>query len=499
MDFLDFLGADDEAPAAAVPADSESESESEADLAAAAAAAESKRFSTLLQISLTRLRGALTPDSYTLLQSQGYLVLDSLFEPELARAFGREIEALHAGGHTGLNSTAFVAEHAPGEKPRIATLIPKPGVWETELTGDVSARLGVTVIPRLTSLFDALPKLEAHLAALGGPALGLSVSQGKSSIKIQQNLGRGGCFPFHFDSPGGLKDSRRITCLLYLNEGWREGDGGELELQPFLRPLVRIAPQFNRIAIFLSDSLLHRVSQSWKPRKCLTIWMHRDTSKDEVEGTTAAAAVGAEATAAGATKERDQSATVAPSPTASPEPSSSGSWLSPAPSPSPSASPPPTADAAAATSSSSSASAPTSPSAADEESGAGSSSSGSGQEDFASLWLSRLSDPAWQRVLSRAVYLPEWRQSFIEAHGSASDETRATEAQERVAYADAESAAASSGSVSSSAPLYERGAEPLVASLERDAERLGRQLSGTGILELIRQTAEEQRAKTIVL
>lgn len=482
MDFLDFLGDD----AAAAAADSGSDSEPEVDAAAEA----SKRFATLLNISLTRLRGAVTPESYTQLLREGYLVFDNLFEPELARAFACEINALHAGGHTGLNSTAFVADHAPGEKPQIATLIPKPSVWETELTSAVRARLGADVIPRLTSLFESLPKLETHFATLGGPSLGLSVAQGKSSIKIQQNLGAGGCFPFHYDSPGGSKDSRRITLLLYLNEAWQQGDGGELELQPFLRPLVRVAPRFNRVAIFPSDSLLHRVAQSWKHRRCLTIWMHRDTSKDAMGMEEAATATAAVATTA---KDREQTVAAAPSPTASPEPSSSSSSssssLSPVPSPSPSASPPPSAAAP-------SSSWPASPADASADDADSSSSSGS---DFASLWLSRLSDPVWQRVLSRAVYLSAWRQSFIEAHGRASAETRATEAQERVAYADAEVAAAASGSVSTSAPLYERGAEPLVASLERDAERLEQQLRGTGILELIRQTAEEQAAKTIVL
>jgi hypothetical protein len=43
------------------------------------------------------------------------------------------------------------------------------------------------------------------------------------------------------------------------------------------------------------------------------------------------------------------------------------------------------------------------------------------------------------------------------------------------------------------------GGEPLVESLERDAARLESQLRGSGVLELLRQTADAYKQKTIQL
>ena len=43
--------------------------------------------------------------------------------------------------------------------------------------------------------------------------------------------------------PGAGPPSRRkLTCLVYLNTGWADGDGGELELVPWLRPPVAVPP-----------------------------------------------------------------------------------------------------------------------------------------------------------------------------------------------------------------------------------------------------------------
>ena len=60
---------------------------------------------------------------------------------------------------------------------------------------------------------------------------------------------------------------------MYLNPDWKEGDGGEITLYPFLSDPIRIAPRMNRLVIFRSDSVLHRVEQSWAERFCLTIWI----------------------------------------------------------------------------------------------------------------------------------------------------------------------------------------------------------------------------------
>jgi Rps23 Pro-64 3,4-dihydroxylase Tpa1-like proline 4-hydroxylase len=42
----------------------------------------------------------------------------------------------------------------------------------------------------------------------------------------------------HFDSDAAV-DGRRVTAILYLNPGWRPGDGGELRLYPFPQASAR--------------------------------------------------------------------------------------------------------------------------------------------------------------------------------------------------------------------------------------------------------------------
>lgn len=58
--------------------------------------------------------------------------------------------------------------------------------------------------------------------------------------------GSGGCFPLHYDNPGP-PNKRALTCLLYLNPDWKEGDGGEVCLRPFLGKEKAIAPLLDRL------------------------------------------------------------------------------------------------------------------------------------------------------------------------------------------------------------------------------------------------------------
>jgi len=73
-----------------------------------------------------------------------------------------------------------------------------------------------------------------------------------------------------------------VTCIVYLNEGWKSGDGGELVLSPFLSPPVEIPPLMNRAVLFRSDVVLHRVLPSSKKRFCFSAWLDGSrVNKDE--------------------------------------------------------------------------------------------------------------------------------------------------------------------------------------------------------------------------
>ncbi|CAH0519233.1 unnamed protein product [Peronospora belbahrii] len=76
----------------------------------------------------------------------------------------------------------------------------------------------------------------------------------------------------HFDSYGD--DGKCVTAVLYLNENWKEHDGGEIVLYPFPRPRVVLQPCFGHLVLFLLQQMLHRVMPAFKQRYALTTWIY---------------------------------------------------------------------------------------------------------------------------------------------------------------------------------------------------------------------------------
>ena len=70
-------------------------------------------------------------------------------------------------------------------------------------------------------------------------------------------VGKGGCFPLHYDSDEQV-DGRRVTAIFYLNTDWQPSHGGQLQLFPFPDSPVEIAPVADRLVLFSSCRMLHR-------------------------------------------------------------------------------------------------------------------------------------------------------------------------------------------------------------------------------------------------
>ncbi len=71
-------------------------------------------------------------------------------------------------------------------------------------------------------------------------------------------------------------DSSRIfTFILYLNEDWKDGDGGELVVYDNSGAIIhKIAPVAGRLVGFMSDEFPHEVLAGTQPRFSFTGWMH---------------------------------------------------------------------------------------------------------------------------------------------------------------------------------------------------------------------------------
>mmetsp|Transcript_24377 Transcript_24377/g.78745 ORF Transcript_24377/g.78745 Transcript_24377/m.78745 type:complete len:381 (-) Transcript_24377:95-1237(-) len=101
--------------------------------------------------------------------------------------------------------------------------------------------------------------------------------------------GTGSRYTPHFDCVGG-DNGRVITCIIYLNPFWKQGDGATLKLWPEARslhpsgPCREVEPYHGRLAAFLCDSRnLHEVSpiaaagaggRAPEPRLALSCWYY---------------------------------------------------------------------------------------------------------------------------------------------------------------------------------------------------------------------------------
>lgn len=69
------------------------------------------------------------------------------------------------------------------------------------------------------------------------------------------------------------RSGRRILTLVsYLNEGWREGDGGELRVHLPDGGIEVVAPLAGRAVVFLSDRFPHEVLPARKERRSIAGW-----------------------------------------------------------------------------------------------------------------------------------------------------------------------------------------------------------------------------------
>jgi SM-20-related protein len=85
----------------------------------------------------------------------------------------------------------------------------------------------------------------------------------------------GASYRRHLDQLAG-DDSRVLSCVLYLNDGWQRADGGELRLhQAQPDGHVDVLPVGGRLVTFLSARFEHEVLPARRERLSLTGWFCR--------------------------------------------------------------------------------------------------------------------------------------------------------------------------------------------------------------------------------
>ncbi|UOF01599.1 2OG-Fe(II) oxygenase [Bdellovibrio reynosensis] len=84
----------------------------------------------------------------------------------------------------------------------------------------------------------------------------------------------------HIDNHKG-SGARKVTFILYLNEHWEKGHGGELEIYDPENQDIKIAqvePRLGTFVLFRSELFPHQVAKSIQPRLSLTGWFRDDAS-----------------------------------------------------------------------------------------------------------------------------------------------------------------------------------------------------------------------------
>ncbi len=76
----------------------------------------------------------------------------------------------------------------------------------------------------------------------------------------------------HLDQFDG-RNNRMISIIIYLNENWQQGDGGELELLDKNERVCYVEPMAKRCVLFKSAEVPHGVLKAHKSRYSLTGWL----------------------------------------------------------------------------------------------------------------------------------------------------------------------------------------------------------------------------------
>lgn len=150
----------------------------------------------------------------------------------------------------------------------------KPNIYEC----DLHKRSIRQQLPFFESLFDSqlgelVEVLRDRAATLEDLIPFQTAEEASSAVTLKLQMNEGGAFPWHYDNPG-RPNKRRLTMAVYLTPNWEEGDGGEIQLMPFLESPVTVPPSSNTVVFFRSDLILHRTLplRQGVVRYCFTVW-----------------------------------------------------------------------------------------------------------------------------------------------------------------------------------------------------------------------------------
>lgn len=198
------------------------------------------------------------------LKREHHAVLDDFLNVPTAAGVRQLLREMHASG-----------ELLPGEVH---------GGLKQQQRSDLMCWLPVS--PEQTVLRQLLGALENLLLALVGRSecvdeLGSKVPLMRGEAQCTCYPGGGARYVKHTDDARTRR--RKLTCIYYAQDPrWVESHGGQLRLYPLNRPVKDVAPLYNRLVIFWSDSRVpHEVLPTHEPRYAVSVWYHDANSYNE--------------------------------------------------------------------------------------------------------------------------------------------------------------------------------------------------------------------------
>ena len=181
---------------------------------------------------------------------QGYAVIEQFINPQVIASLAFQAKSLHSAGELRKAKTGI-------SKLENSTLRGDFIHWIDASNASESETVYLNTMAELQhainqAFFLGLFELESHFA-IYPPGAG---------------------YQKHLDQFIG-KEERKISCILYLNEGWHHEDGGQLRMYLDKKDenrFIDISPQAGTLVVFLSSDFLHEVLPATRERISLTGW-----------------------------------------------------------------------------------------------------------------------------------------------------------------------------------------------------------------------------------
>jgi hypoxia-inducible factor (prolyl hydroxylase) len=216
-------------------------------------------------------------DSLTAISSEltasNFCIIDHFLNVEFLRALRDEVAAVHASGKLQLSRLAGGRSGSMQTYSHAAVRGDHVAWFDGEEAGTWPER----------TLNQYLQKVDTLVAQLGPQVSQLGSIASRSKAMVTCYPGGGARYVRHCDNScdtgrGERCNGRRLTAILYLNDGWSPLHGGELRLYaPFapkgVPPIADVAPIANRLILFYADYRVpHEVLPAHMARLAITTW-----------------------------------------------------------------------------------------------------------------------------------------------------------------------------------------------------------------------------------